>query len=186
MASLSAANVSFQHKWIVLISGFIGLSCWILFFGSQEDIVGLQIASLFSNYEIFLKLFIGIFGVLSIDMLIFPFRDMLPKYFSAIFSLIVLLSILKFASVAVGLVSVSAVFLSGLLFDSIGLQSLLNYRTAAVEVHREVKRIHWPSHPETLKFVGVVAAFVTVSSIFWWIIDGVIARVLSFLLHILS
>jgi preprotein translocase SecE subunit len=68
-------------------------------------------------------------------------------------------------------------------FNADDLQSLRNSLT---EVYRELKRINWPSHAETLKFVGVVATFVAVSAIFWWIMDGLITRVLSFLLQLLS
>jgi len=55
-----------------------------------------------------------------------------------------------------------------------------------VELRREMKRISWPSHQETLRFVGIVSVFVLCSAVFWWLLDGMITRVLSFIIHTLS
>jgi preprotein translocase SecE subunit len=189
MMSFSAANSPFQNKWLVSIAG---LCAWILFFCTQEYIVGSQISSLFSSYKHFLPTFIAIFGVLSLDLLIASVRAVLPIHSRIYLSLswmllsIVVLWALSVTTVVKGLIGVNVIFLSARLLDSIGPQAFLDFRTGAIEVQREIKRIHWPSYAETLKFVGVVGAFVTVSSLFWWIIDGVITRVLSFLLHVLS
>ncbi|MBM4222477.1 MAG: preprotein translocase subunit SecE [Gammaproteobacteria bacterium] len=53
----------------------------------------------------------------------------------------------------------------------------------ATEMRREIKRIEWPNAGETLRFVVIVAVAVALSAVFWWVIDQIITRVLSFLLN---
>ncbi len=73
-----------------------------------------------------------------------------------------------------------------LLMAEIGTDYVEFFGETAVELRREVKRITWPSHHETLRFVGIVSVFVTCSALFWWLMDGVITRILSLIIKTLS
>ena len=54
------------------------------------------------------------------------------------------------------------------------------------EAKKEIKKIAWPSHQETLSSVWMVSAFVVFSATFWWLIDGAITKVIALVLRIVS
>jgi preprotein translocase subunit SecE len=54
------------------------------------------------------------------------------------------------------------------------------------ESKKEIKKIAWPSHQETLSSVWMVSAFVVFAATFWWLIDGAITKVIALVLRIVS
>ena len=185
MMSLSATSPSRNRFTLYIIS----IAVWALFLSTQESVSGSKISSLILSNFPYIQQVIRFYGVLSALSFFHVLRNALtfnPGFVGMLAMVLAIGTIIDSLSPIGGILFASALLACALFCDSITLSQITEFKNGAIEVKRELKRIDWPSHGETLKFVGVVAAFVTVSSLFWWIMDGVITRVLSFLLQLLS
>ena len=185
MMSLSATSPSRNRFTLYIIS----IAVWALFLSTQERVSGSGISSLVLGYFPYIQNVTRFYGVLGALSFFHVLRNVLPfnpGFMGMLATVLAAGALIDSLSPIGGMLFASALLIGALLCDFITLSQVTEYKNAAIEVKRELKRIEWPSHGETLKFVGIVAAFVTVSSLFWWIMDGVITRVLSFLLQLLS
>jgi preprotein translocase SecE subunit len=51
------------------------------------------------------------------------------------------------------------------------------------ESKKEIKRVSWPNHQETLNSVWMVSAFVSFAALFWWLVDAAITKVFALILR---
>jgi len=182
------------HKRINVICYCVGIIVWSSFLFTQERFVGIKIATWALKYEQGMpgisEFFFYCFSMLSCVRLYdalnhhFSFNLRHGK-FSLLWIMIAAHQIDPIASTFNALLLATAVFMMAQYLDAFSMDQIAGYKNAAIETKRELKRIEWPSYGETLKFVGVVGTFAIVSSLFWWIMDGIITRILSFLLQLL-
>jgi preprotein translocase subunit SecE len=55
-----------------------------------------------------------------------------------------------------------------------------------IESKKEMKKVSWPNHQETLNTVWMVSAFVVFAATFWWLIDAAITKVFALILRVVS